>query len=314
MKRLSPTGGALLEALCIVALWSATPPLSKIVMATLSPFEFMALRYSVAFLALVPIVLHRTLPALRRLSKSGWLRLVLMGVLAYPLANGLQFWALTRLTATTGTFPMNFVPLFALMLGVLFLRERPTRLQAVGVVLALVGAVIFFGFNFDFSDTVAIAASIFGSLLLAINAIMARSLARTGEIDSFGLSAVPLGVGASILMFTSAPQELPPPNILGLILFLGIVSGAFAYTVWNHAMKQLQAFELTIIGNLAPLGTAVLSFFILGELVPLHGWLGLAITLVGVILVGLRAGLPRKILSFKPGLQAKLVGFIEKES
>jgi drug/metabolite transporter (DMT)-like permease len=279
---------SLVEATLVVMLWSMTPPLAKVVMTFLPPLQFLGARYMLAFLVLLPLVLHRTWPTLRRLPPGAWLRLALMGVLAYPLANGLQFWALTRLSATAGTFTMNFVPLFALLLGVISLAERPTRLQLLGVLMALLGALVFFGVAITPDELLALAASTFGSLVLAINVVMARAFARSGQVDSVSLTAVPLGVGGLILILFAPPNLALPGHVLAVIAFLGVVSGALAYTIWNHALRGLQAFEISLLGNLIPMGTALAAPLILSEFVSARMWLGMSIALVGVLLVSLR--------------------------
>lgn len=278
---------AFLEVILVVSIWSLTPPLAKIAMVYISPFEFLGARYALAFLALLPLLLRRTRSTLRHLPAGAWVRLVLMGVLAYPIANGLQFWALARLSATTGTFTMNFVPLFALALGILWLAERPTRLQGVGFAVALLGALLFFGLDIAAADLLPIVASTFGSLVLAVNVVMARAFARSGQIDSVGLAAIPLGVGGGLLLLFAPPPVMPLP-VLAIIVFLAIVGGALAYTVWNHALKGLQAFEITLVGNLMPMGTALAAPLLLGEVVTPRMWLGMLIALVGVVLVGTR--------------------------
>lgn len=276
------------EAFCVVGLWSMTPPLAKVAMVHLTPLQFLGARYGLAFLVLLPFVLRRAWPTLRRLPANAWLRLALMGILAYPTANGLQFWALTQLSATTGTFTMNFVPLFTLGLGILWLAERPTRLQGVGMVLALSGAVIFFGIIIQPGELLAIAASTFGSFLLAINAVLARGFARSGQVDSVTLAAIPLGIGSVVLVLLAPPPLVLPGNVLTIVIFLGVVSGALAYTVWNHALRGLQAFESTLIVNLMPMGTALATPLILGEVVSLQMWIGMIVALAGVVLVSVR--------------------------
>jgi drug/metabolite transporter (DMT)-like permease len=266
--------------------------LAKIAMVYLSPFQFLGARYSIAFVVLIPFVVRTSWPHLRKLSKVDWIRLVLMGVIAYPLANGLQFWALTRLSATVGTFTMNFVPLFTVGLGIVFLSEKPTIYQLVGIMLALLGTLVFFGIQLEFEDTWAILASTLGSLLLASNAVLVRSFARTGRINSVALAAIPLGIGGGILLLFAPPTSMPPLKGTLIVLFLGIISGSLAFTVWNHALRRLRAFEITVIGNLMPMGTAILAPLILDETVSLQAWLGILVTLVGVVLVSLLTGAP----------------------
>ena len=49
----------------------------------------------------------------------------------------------------------------------------------------------------------------------------------------------------------------------------------------------MQAFEISITGNLMPIGTALLAPLFLSEMVSGMAWLGMSISLIGVVLVGL---------------------------
>lgn len=285
----------LLQALAVVVLWSTSPALVKIGLGTLSPLEIGGIRYFGAFLILAPWLFIRSRPTLKQLSLGAWVRLVIMGLLAYSIGNSLLFYGLKELPTTTTAFILNIIPVATLVLGVIFLNERPVRIQWVGMALALVGGLFFFGPEFSEVDVDAVLISLLGALAITVFGLMGRSFARTGEIDTITLSAIPLGVGGGLLLVIDPPLGLPSLEILGIMLWLAVVNSAIAYLLWNTALKRLQAFEISIVANLMPIGTAFLAPVFLGEIVVGNKWLGILITLIGVVLVGLASEAPRSV-------------------
>ncbi|MGH2606735.1 MAG: EamA family transporter, partial [Anaerolineales bacterium] len=97
--------------------------------------------------------------------------------------------------------------------------------------------------------------------------------------------ALPMAIGGGLLLIAAPPLPVPAARTLAILVFLGIVNSALAYILWNHALKQLQAFEISVLGNLIPIGTALLAPGILAERLMPRSWIGIAAALVGVILV-----------------------------
>lgn len=286
---------AFAEAMLVVLLWSASPPLVKLALANLSPLQLAGVRYFSASLILLPFLLWKSRQILRNLSASAWLRLALMGILAYPIGNGLLFWGLETLPATTSSFLLSAIPIYTLVAGIFWLRERPNRLQGVGFVLALFGGVIFFGTRIESADTLAVAASLLAGISLTIFGLIARDFVRKGEVNSIVLTTVPMFIGGALLMLIAPVNELPPLPEIGIVAWLAIMNSALAYMLWNHALKRLQAFEISIVGNLMPIGTALLAPLMLGEAVSGRAWLGMAVALAGVMLVGIAGDRPTTV-------------------
>jgi drug/metabolite transporter (DMT)-like permease len=124
-------------------IWASSFVLVKMGLAYVGPLTLAGLRYFLAFLLLFPFMLQNGKAAYSWPSRL-WLRLYLIGLSAYALGNGALFWGLKYLPATTGSFLLNLVPLLILFLGIVWLHELPTRWQIVGVVVGLVGSVLFF--------------------------------------------------------------------------------------------------------------------------------------------------------------------------
>jgi drug/metabolite transporter (DMT)-like permease len=283
---------ALGEAIFVVAIWSTSPPLVKIALGNLSPLQLAGARYFGAFLILLPLLLWRSMKVLRSLTRNAWMRLALMGLLAFPIGNGLLFWGLETLPATTSSFLLTSIPIFTLVIGIIWLKERPNWIQGIGFLLAITGGVIFFGMRIEASDGLAVFATILGSLSLSIFGSMARDFVRKDEVNSTVLAAVPLCIGGGLLMIITPVTQVPPVPVLGILVILAIANSALAFLIWNHALKSLQAFEISIVGNLMPIGTALIAPMMLGEVISGRAWLGMAVALVGVILVGIAGDRP----------------------
>jgi drug/metabolite transporter (DMT)-like permease len=208
-----------------------------------------------------------------------------MGILAYPIGNSLLFWALETLPSTTSAFLLNAIPIATLTFGAFWLGEVPTRGQWLGIGVAFLGAALFFGNGVRLTDGRAVAASLLGALALAVFGVVARQIARQRTLDVVQLSAWPMGIGGGLLLLLQPAAWKGAEMPWGLLVFLGVVNSALAYVLWNHALHTLAAFEISLVGNLLPMGTAMWAPWFLQESVSARAWLGILVSFVGVLLV-----------------------------
>jgi drug/metabolite transporter (DMT)-like permease len=111
-------------------------------------------------------------------------------------------------------------------------------------------------------------------------------MTRSGRIDPVSLTAIPMGFGSLFLLAFIWPLPQLSWRIVGILAWLTLVNSAIAFVIWNNALKYMKAFEISITANLMPIGTALLAPVLLGEPVPGMAWLGMSISLIGVVLVG----------------------------
>ena len=282
----SSRGLAISEGVMTMIIWSSTFILVKKGLEHIGPLTLAGFRYFLAFLILLPFLIRRR-PAVRSWSPNLWLRLGLIGLAAYTLGNGALFWGLKYVPATTGSFLLSLVPLLVLFMGILLLRELPSRWQVIGVAVGLTGAFLFFSPGFDHGETRGTMIILVGLFGFAAFTILGRGVARDREVDTLSLTAVPLAVGGGVLLILAVIIE-GWPKIPGaawpIILFLALINTAVAYMLYNHALQTLMALEVNMLLNLAPLGTAFLAWLFLGETVS-------AVQLAGIIIVILGVGL-----------------------
>ena len=119
-------------------------------------------------------------------------------------------------------------------------------------------------------------------------AILSRIAALDPKIDTITLTALPLAIGGGLLLAIAIPFEGFPSASLrtwGLVLVLTVVNTALGYVLYYHALQKLQAFEMNVMLNLTPIGTAILGWLLLDELLTGTQWAGISVVITGAVLV-----------------------------
>lgn len=284
---------AILQALLVTFLWSTSWVLIKFGLRDIPALTFAGLRYSLAFLCLLPFILSRArLASLCGLSRPAWGRLILLGILFYAVTQGAQFLGLFYLPAITVTLLLNFTTIVVALLGLLLLSERPTAFQWTGVAINIIGILIYFyPISLPAGQVLGLTMVLIGVLANASSAILGRRVNRDQEADPVTVTLVSMGIGATLLLVTGVLiQGLPPLSPLnwGYIIWLAVVNTAFAFTLWNHTLRTLSAVKSSIINNTMLIQIAVLAWLFLGEGVTWQEGIGLVLAGLGSLIVQLR--------------------------
>jgi probable blue pigment (indigoidine) exporter len=105
------------------------------------------------------------------------------------------------------------------------------------------------------------------------------------------LTMISMGVGALGLLglsfFLEGFQPISSEGLL-IIVWLSTINTAFAFYMWNHILKFLPAFRLSILQNTMLVQIGLLSVFFLGEVITISMILGILLVLLGVILVQMK--------------------------
>lgn len=288
IAKVHPRPLAISEAILATAIWASSFVIVKIALPHMGPLTIAALRYFLAFLLLLPFTATRNKKVIHSISSHLWIRLFIIGISAYAIGNGALFWGLKYLPATTVSFLMSISPLLILFAGTIWLKEMPTRWQITGVITAFFGSTLFFSSGLRSGETLGIAIVAVGLIGFTAFGILGREIARDKQIDTLSLTAIPLGFGGGFLLLVALLLEgLPSFSLIswGIVVWLAIVNTAVGYTLYNHSLQILTALEMNVILNLAPLGTAVLAWLILGETLASIQIIGMVTVIIGVILV-----------------------------
>lgn len=289
---------AVLQALFVTFLWSTSWVLIKLGLADLPPLTFAGLRYTLAFLCLLPVLLRREgLQGVRQLQRADWMRLLLLGVLFYTVTQGAVFVSLNYAPAVTSSLVFSFTAVAVALLGIIVLREVPTGRQWLGVLLALGGALVYFyPFGIAQAALLGVLAAVVGMLANSMSSVLGRYVNRSGAARPLTVTVVSMGIGSLLLLAIGiSVQGLPPLSLqnLAIIAWLAVVNTAFAFTLWNHTLRTLSAMESTVINNTMTVQIAILAVVFLGERLSAREVVGLALVVMGTLLVQLRRA-PRR--------------------
>lgn len=292
---------AVLLALLVTFLWSTSWVLIKIGLhASLPPVTFAGLRYTLAFLCLLPFVLmkssHRQL--IRDFSKSTWLQLILLGLVFYTITQGAQFIGLAFLPAATVTLLLNFSPIFVAIPSGIVNKEATTFVQWMGILLSVAGAIIYFlPLSISANQVIGLIAVFVGVLANASSSLLGRKINTQSGLPAIIITTISMGIGGVLLLITGVTtQGLGPLDLLQwmIIPWLAIVNTAFAFTLWNKSLQTLTAVESSIINSTMLPQIAILAWVFLGESLNLRQILGLGLVTIGIIVVQVWRGKKRK--------------------
>jgi drug/metabolite transporter (DMT)-like permease len=281
---------ALIEAVFINIIWASSFIFVKMALKDMGPLTIGGLRYFIGFLILLPFILKSK----RRLSfsRAAWIQLFIIGFSSYTVANSAMFWSLLYLPATTVSFLMGLTTLLVFVGGVIWLKEVPNRNQSIGIIITLVGTGMFFSTGLKPGEPVGIILMGLALLCFTIFGILGRNTARAQTVDTLSLTAYPLAIGGGLLLLIAIPIEgIPHASIQtwGLVFWLAAINTSLAYVLYNHSLQVLTAFEMNVLLNLAPIGTAIMGWFFLNEKLSTIQFIGMLIVIVGVGLVQRRA-------------------------
>lgn len=291
---MSPHTLAVLQALLVTFLWSTSWVLIKFGLSEEIPaLTFAGLRYTLAFLCLLPLVFRnrQNLTSVRQLRRMDVLRLVALGLIYYTVTQGSQFVSLGYLPAATLNLLLGFTSVVVAALGLFLLREIPSRTQWGGLLLYLLGAVIFF-YPIAFSQTefLGVIVALIGVFANAISSVLGRSVNRAQLLSPVMITTITMGIGGiTLLVIGLITQGLPSLSLVSIavILWLAVVNTAFAFTLWNITLKTLSALESSILNNVMMIEIPLLAWIFLGEALTWQTATGLLIAGVGILIVQL---------------------------
>lgn len=283
----------ILLALLVTFLWSTSFVIIKIGLVEIPPLTFAGLRYTIAFICLLPFAFTKTNSSIiKKLNKKDWWKLILLGFLFYAFTQGTQFIGLSLLPAVTVSLWLNFTPLIVAFMSILFLNEFPTKLQWIGVLIFIIGIfTYFFPVEINQIQTTGLIIMTIGVFANAASAVLGRNINREAKINPVVVTVVSMGIGSIILLITGLTiQGIPSISFQNLLflLWLAIVNTALAFTIWNFTLRTLSAMESSIINGTMLIQIAVLAWLFLDEFISLKEGIGMLMAAAGVLFVQLR--------------------------
>jgi drug/metabolite transporter (DMT)-like permease len=268
-------------------IWASWSAMTRLAVTTgLDAWDIPALRFGVAGLLLLPVVIRRGLAR----DRLGWLGLggIIIGQGApYALAAavGLRF----APAYDQGALNPGCMPLFVALIAATILGEKPSRAQRLGLFLILSGALIIivwrgsaWSISRSFGDVLFLAAAFLTAGFTVIMRHAKLDPIHTAALVSTGSFVIYVPVYFVIQGFRLA--EVPLADLTFQMIFQGIVVTIFALVFYGRAVGILGASGGSAFGALVPALSAVLAIPLLREWPATSGWIGIGLISAGVYL------------------------------
>jgi drug/metabolite transporter (DMT)-like permease len=261
-----------------------------------------AYRLALATLILLPVVWFGYREELFHLKRKQGLLVMLSGIfLAFHFATWIT--SLEYTTVASSVVLVSTTPLWVALLSPLVLRERPTRMVAVGMVGALVGGTLV-----GLSESCQIQASGLacsqGAAFLQGSAFMGNLLALAGALCAAAYLLVGrfLRPTMSLVIYIFTVYGTAALALVGMALISGKPLGGFSpvvylfflllaagpqllgHTSFNYGLRYLSASYVSVALLGEPIGSTILALIILKEIPSALEILGGVVILVGIYL------------------------------
>lgn len=279
------------QALLVTVLWASSWVIIKFGLEEIPPLTFAGLRYTIASAILMTIIIGKreTRESLRQANHRQILVLAGYGFVFVAITQGSQFVGLDLLPAISVSLLLNMSPLIVLFLGIVLLKEIPSRGQF-GLILIGIGGVLiyFYPLELDGLQLIGVIVVLAGVISNAFSSIIGRAINKKKEFTPLVVTGVSMFFGSLVLLLSAfLVEDIGSISLLSwfYIVWLSVVNTAIAFTIWNRAMQTLRAVNITIINGTMLPQIVILSIVFLGEMPTVLDWIGLLLIAVSALLV-----------------------------
>jgi drug/metabolite transporter (DMT)-like permease len=256
------------------------------VTTTLTAFDLTALRFAVAGVVLLPVVLCRGL-AFNRLGWPGFTAVVIGAGAPLPLlvGAGLSFAPVAHASVLT----YGISPLIVAGLAAVALKERLAPIRKAGLVLVALGALVIGGVGISsFGGRQSIGHLLFlaAACLWACYAVVLRR-ARLDGLHAAAIAAVVslLVYFPLYLTFTDHRLlEVSLTDLVGQAFYQGVVTATVSLALFGRSIMLLGASKAAAFVALVPVMAALMAIPALGEWPTSIDWLAIGMITAGVYL------------------------------
>lgn len=267
--------------LLVAATWGMGMVFAKAGIEHFPPMLLMTLRSILTTLVLLWFV---------KIPRGSLMWLFFVAAVSGTLQFGLTLTGLKHVDASIAALIVQLEVPILVLLGVIFLHEKPDQRKWIGIALAVVGVLVISGQPRISNSWDAVLLLVGGSIAWAVGQIMVRSLQNIDGLTVCAWTAVlsiPQLVFCSLLFETGQYTAIVSAGweAWSAVIYLGLVMTAGGYGLWytlvrRHPVNNVAPFLLTL-----PIFSIIGGVLLLGEQLTLSMIIGGAIIIGGVALI-----------------------------
>jgi drug/metabolite transporter (DMT)-like permease len=288
---ISKRGLAIVACFAAVFLWGGSFVAIKMALGSFEPLLIIFLRTFIGFFVIFPSLLITeglTIPSRKELPI-----LILFGLIGVGFYQWLQAVGVRLTSASQTSWLTASAPVFMVLMGWLFLKEKVQVWQIIGLCMALGGGFLVAsgdgGIAMSFSNLSGPMVVFAGALVWAGYSVLGKHLVK--DIHPLKLTFYSMLIGwvflIPIITITGGwkfPKHISIEEWLAVV-FLGVGSTGLAYAFYFFALKGVEITMVAVIQYLEPLITVLLASWLIAERMTYGGFVGGLLILLGVWLV-----------------------------
>ncbi|MDA1798569.1 DMT family transporter [Bacillus cereus group sp. BY6-1LC] len=274
----------ILGAICLslaASIWGGMYVVSKYVLDFIPPLTLVWLRFIIAFVVLYMILKIAEKKQKKKVTvrKKDWLLFAWIGFIGYFISITCQFIGTKLSDAHTGSLVTSATPAFMVLFAAIILKEKLTARRLLSTIIATIGVIIVIGWDIE------IGSYFIGTIILVGAAITWALLSIYVKIASAPFSSLVITTYAiffslffitpfMIWEFQSSPIEHMNLYVLLGVLYLGIVSTAGAFFLWNKGLELMDASIGSLFFFFQPIVGSLLGWLLLNETLSSNFFIG----------------------------------------
>lgn len=272
---------------------------TKVALHFATPMDTLAYRFSIAFIAIIIIILlfkRSILSKLINVSKNSLLFLILLALFYPTLFFSLQAFGLLFSSSAEGGIIMAFAPIVTTAFAAIFLKEKTTITQTIFIFLSIFGVLYIFlmkDHSFKMANVLGFSLLFLSVLSIAGYTILARYLAV--DFDALTLSFIMVSFGFIFFNIYSFFHHIIIGDFFEYIrlstnstfmlstAYLGLFATLFSSFLANYILSKIQASQMSVFANLATVISIITGAVFLNEQIHFYHLLGTILIIIGVI-------------------------------
>ncbi|HHT92901.1 MAG TPA: DMT family transporter [Clostridiaceae bacterium] len=266
----------------------------KIGLVSANPFELLAYRFTIAFLAIVLALAFRVVKL--RITKEKILKLAPLA-LFYPVFYfSFQSFGLTYTTSVEAGIMNALIPVLTLILATIFLKEKTTVLQKLSIILSVLGVVyitLMKGNSSSSRNLVGIILLFVSSTSFSAYSVLVKKRSKEFSTTDISFVVTILGFASFNLLnfcnhllkgtLSSYFEPLKNTSFIWSILYLGILSTLFTSLLANYSLSKIEASKMNVFVNLATVLSIAAGSVFLDEKIYYYHIIGSVLIVLGVL-------------------------------
>lgn len=273
-------------------IWGANFVVAKVTLQEFPPMSLAFLRFALASLFLAPFFFTQTKKV--KIDTKDLPKLIAIGIFMTSLNIAFFLEGIQRTTAINASVLTLVIPIFSVLCGWWFLKEKVLFINLLGIGIGLVGTLVIIGLpqilsgNYSPQTLTGNTLIILASLSWVIGATVSKSI--SGKYSSLVITAVSFMVSTIVLLIPAALEYINNPGWPTQVTFLGLLGLAYmtllssisAYFLFEWGLFQTSIIAADLFQYIEPLIATSLAIAVLGERISTSFIIGAIFIVVGL--------------------------------